>query len=298
MITIFASPKSFKGQIAVIQRNAIISWMLLRPPPEIILFGNEEGTADICQELGLRHIPEVARNKFGTPLVNDLFEKTQQLATYDLVCYINADIIVTQNLIDATNIVRQRWKRFVISCTTWSLSMENKIINFTSSNWQEQLRDMAQKNGIAPQSIGMDLFLFPRGLYHHIPPFAIGRMVWDNWLIFKARSQKIPLVDISQFVLTVHPDHKESTHSGPHIATEESRINQRLVGWWSKSFIGLDATYNLERNGQLRKKRILELLKPRIEAMESCYLIDRPIQGLSYFKRKLVFLLRKTKFLK
>ncbi len=261
---------------------------MLRPKPEIILFGNEEGTAEICQELGLRHIPELARNKFGKSLVNDLFEKAQRLATYDLLCYINADIIVTQGLIRSINIVSKRWKRFVIICGTWELSMENEI-NLSTPDWERQLRALVKKNRRAPSSIGMDLFLFPRGFYDHIPPFSISGLAWDNWLIFKTRSKRIPLVDTSHFMFIVHPDHERSTHSRLYVADENTLINQRLAKRWTKTFIGLDATYNLEGDGRLRKKRILELLRPRLSAIKLHYIIEGLLRMKSYFKQKLGF---------
>ena len=41
MITIFSTPKPFRGHIGVIQRNALKSWTLLHPDVEMILFGDE-----------------------------------------------------------------------------------------------------------------------------------------------------------------------------------------------------------------------------------------------------------------
>src|ERR1017187_6594263 len=38
-------------------------WTHLHPKPEIILFGNDAGTADITGELDIRHVPEVRRNQ-------------------------------------------------------------------------------------------------------------------------------------------------------------------------------------------------------------------------------------------
>ena len=51
MFTIFTIPKPFQGHIGTIQRNAIQSWTLLHPRPEIILFGSEAGTAQVAAEL-------------------------------------------------------------------------------------------------------------------------------------------------------------------------------------------------------------------------------------------------------
>jgi len=73
MLTIFSVPKPFHGRIGVIQTNAIRSWVLLRPACEVILFGNEEGTAEIASRFGIRHIPDVERNEYGTPLVSSVF---------------------------------------------------------------------------------------------------------------------------------------------------------------------------------------------------------------------------------
>ena len=90
MLTLFAIPKHFRGHFAVIQRNAILSWNgpSSAPQPEILLFGNEEGTAEIAAELGLRHFPEVTRNEFGTPLLDDLFRQAEQHASTPLLGYV------------------------------------------------------------------------------------------------------------------------------------------------------------------------------------------------------------------
>lgn len=59
MITIFSTPKPFRGHFEIIQRNAIQSWLRLRPGCEIILLGNDEGTA----EFNLRHVAEWTNDK-------------------------------------------------------------------------------------------------------------------------------------------------------------------------------------------------------------------------------------------
>ena len=48
MLTLFSTPKPFRGHIAVIQTNAIRSWLELEPACEVILFGDEEGTAEVA----------------------------------------------------------------------------------------------------------------------------------------------------------------------------------------------------------------------------------------------------------
>ena len=95
MLTLFACPKPFKDpHIRTIQRNAIRSWLELRPRPEIILLGDEAGTAEFSSH-------HVARSEFGTPLVSDLFHQAELAATQPLLAYVNADIILMQDFVDA-----------------------------------------------------------------------------------------------------------------------------------------------------------------------------------------------------
>src|SRR6187402_2209247 len=101
MLTLFTTAKAFKGHNALIQRNALQSWARLRPQTEVLLFGDDEGSAEIAQEFGFRHIPEVACNDFGTPLIGDIFEQAQKMASNPLVCYINADIILFDDFLPA-----------------------------------------------------------------------------------------------------------------------------------------------------------------------------------------------------
>src|SRR6202023_3325328 len=91
MLTVFSIPKAFVGHIGVIQRNAIRSWRMLHPEIEIILFGSDEGTAEVAREFGIRHEPNVERNEFRTILVHSAFAKAQSMARHEVVCYVNCD---------------------------------------------------------------------------------------------------------------------------------------------------------------------------------------------------------------
>ena len=73
LITLFSAPKPFTDpHIATIQRNATKSWTLL-PDVDIILLGKEDGLAEAAQELDVKHIPHVACNTSGTPLISSMF---------------------------------------------------------------------------------------------------------------------------------------------------------------------------------------------------------------------------------
>src|SRR5579883_936506 len=106
MLTLFTTAKPFLGHSAVIQRNALQSWTLLHPDIEIILFGDDEGAAEICAELGLRHEPCVLRNPAGLKRIDDYFDRAQRLARHPILCYANCDILFTADFLPA---IRSSW---------------------------------------------------------------------------------------------------------------------------------------------------------------------------------------------
>jgi len=268
MLTLFSIPKPFRGHIAVIQRNAIRSWTLLRPACEIILFGDDEGTAEVAAEFGVRHVPDVARNEFGTPLVSDLFAQAQRLASHDLLCYVNADIILLSDFIKAVQQVTNWKRRFLMVGQRWDVDI-NELWDFKQSDWEEQLQAYVSEHGKLHPRTGIDYFVFPRGLWESLPPFALGRTVWDNWLIYSARARRAPVIEATQAVTIVHqnhdythiPDGAEGAWKGP-----EAQRNLALAGGYAHVFTLKDATHRLTLSGpkvdlsRSRLRRHLETL--------------------------------------
>ena len=205
MLTIFSIPKAFRGHTGVIQRNAITSWTLLRPRPEIILLGDDEGTADIAKKLNVHHLPVVSRNEYGTPLVDDLFAKAHNQAEYDVLCYVNADIVLMSDFMNAVRRVARWRRRFLMIGRRWDLDVDKRL-DFGEC-WEDTLHANTAKHGRLHPPEGMDYFVFPRGLWEQIPPFAIGRTAWDNWLVFAAGAQGTPVVDATRVVTAVHQNH-------------------------------------------------------------------------------------------
>jgi len=106
MLTIFATPKPFKGHDGIIQRNAIGSWVRLHPDCEVILFGDETGTAEVAEELGARHVPHVLRSEFGTKRLDYMFACAQEMAKHGRVCYANSDMILLPSFSQAVDKVK------------------------------------------------------------------------------------------------------------------------------------------------------------------------------------------------
>ena len=117
MITIFCTPKNFEGIFNTIQKNAIRSWRQLSKDIEIIIFGNSKGAKEISIEVEGIYYPEVKCSKNGVPLLSDLFHKANKIASFDILLFINSDILLPQNIIEAIKNI----KISLYQSTFWSV---------------------------------------------------------------------------------------------------------------------------------------------------------------------------------
>ena len=216
--------------------------------------GDDAGAAEVAAELGVRHVPDVARNEIGTPLVNSLFQRAEQLAGRRYLCYVNADIILTDDFLLAVECVAATFPQFLLVGRRWDLDICEPL-DF-SDGWGRRLKVLVAERGRLHGHTGIDYFVFPRGLWEEIPPFAIGRGVWDNWLIYGARSRNIPVVDVTEAVTVVHQNHDYSHFPGGEAALwngVESQLNKKLAGGLSHLYNLADADYRFTRKGVRRK---------------------------------------------
>jgi hypothetical protein len=237
LLTIFSAPKPFTNpHIATIQRNAIRSWTMLGPEVEVILLGQETGLSEAAAELGVRHLPEVERNANGTPLVSSMFDLARRSSDAELLCCVNADILLLPEIVTQAGRVREliaagrRDASFLIVGQRWDLEVSEEL-DF-SPGWDERLRRRAQQQGKLHRAAGSDYFIFPRQSYTHMPAFAIGRAGWDNWMIYAGRSAGWPVIDASQSITIIHQNHDYSHLPGglPHYNLPETDENVRLAG--------------------------------------------------------------------
>src|SRR5579871_2392861 len=141
LLTLFATPKKFEGHIGVIQRNAIASWTRMNPRPEVILFGADEGTAEIAAEYGFRHVPRIKTNEWGTPLVSDLFEQAERLGQTPVLSYVNSDIILFDDFASALRRVAARTAKFLMVGRRTDVDIREPI-DFASP-WAPEVRERA-----------------------------------------------------------------------------------------------------------------------------------------------------------
>jgi hypothetical protein len=249
-LTIFTAPKPFVNpHISLIQRNAIQSWIALGDQIEVILIGEEEGLAEVASDFNVSHYADVKRNTHGTPLVSDIFSLARQHASADMLCYINADVILTPDILSAMMIIAARWNKFLIVGQRWDLDVREPIQY--DEGWVKKLRAEIKERGRLHPAGGSDYFMFPKDCFKHMPDFAIGRAGWDNWMFYEAREKGWPLVDASKSLMIIHQDHDYShlPNSQPHYRLPETTENVQLAGGQRAIFNLFDADYLLKDNG-------------------------------------------------
>ncbi|HEX5837835.1 MAG TPA: hypothetical protein VFY26_08390 [Anaerolineales bacterium] len=257
LITLFSAPKPFSDpHIATIQRNAIQSWTLL-PDVDVILLGEETGLAEAAQQFRVKHLSHVERNTSGTPLISSMFRLARENSESDLLCIINADMILMPDFVEAARRSRLQRDKFVLLSQRWDLDITTPI-DFTEG-WDNRLWSIVQSRGSLHRPAGSDFFLFPRSCYTRIPDFTIGRAGWDNWMIYKARREGWPVIDCTPSVMIVHQNHDYSHLPGgkPHYEHPDTNENIRLAGGQANiRYTILDATHQLYPGGTLVRPKM------------------------------------------
>lgn len=264
--TIACCPKPFRGRIDVIQRNALRSWVSLEPRPQVLVLGNEQGTAEVCEELDLMHVRDIERNHHGTPLVSDVFSKLALLGEGRILCYSNADILLLGDVDGSLRAVNL--DRYLMVGQRRDLTSVQEFSPLPS--WRAEVLAMAGDPKRLHGPTGIDYFFFPRSTFlKQLPPFALGRAAWDNFMIEYALAKRIPVIDATDAIIALHQNHDyghvlggaKTVWEGEEAQENRALANEPLI--WSDI---RDATWIL-KNGSLRRKPITSSWRRRLLRM-------------------------------
>jgi hypothetical protein len=144
---------------------------------------------------------------------------------------------------------------FVMLSQRWDMDITQPL-DFTEG-WQNRLSSMVHRQGSLHRPAGSDFFLFPRTAYTDVPAFTIGRAGWDNWMIYKARKEKWPVIDCTPSIMIIHQNHDYSHLPGgkPHYEHPDTNENIRLAGGHASiRYTILDSTHQLAGGKLTRPK--------------------------------------------
>ncbi len=266
-LTIFTASKPFTNpHINIIQRNAIQSWMQMKDV-EVVLIGDEAGIPETAREFGVRNIPEVRRDEKGVPQVDAVMQIGHECSESRMLCYANADMILTSDLINAAWRVSEQARDFLVVGQRWDLDQTGPL-DFRG-DWESRLRLDVAGRGKFYSPWGIDYFVFPRHLYTNVPNFTIGRPAWDNWMVYHARTTFGMAIDASRDVLVVHQNHDYSHLPGNRspYGSEVAKSNLGKAGGRKHVYNILDANRELAGGSICRPQLRLVRLLRRLERM-------------------------------
>ena len=243
----FCHSKGLSGHTAIIQKNAIASWTKLSPRCQIILMGKDEGVKAAAEGYGAEYVPDIEYNAEGTPLLSSAFQVAQEMAMHPVMCYVNSDIILFNDLLSAVKRISMAGFLMVSRKTDLNVT---ELLDFEAASWETVLRQRTRENGKLYGPDAIDYFIFPR-LKVEMLPFPVGRAMWDNWFIFKSRRKRFPVIDATQKILAIHQNHGYDHVPGGKEAAwmGEVQKNWELVG---PGFYPLDireATWLMDQKG-------------------------------------------------
>ena len=207
MLTIFTSPRPFVDpHVVVIQRNAIRSWLALNPRPQVLLMGDDAGVDDVAREFAVQHVPDVEKGRDGTPMRSSMCRMAHAAAEHELLCIINADILILDGLYDALRSIPLH--RFVAAGRRRDLDVGDEIA-MDADDWQSRLRTEADREGSLRGPSTMDYVVYSRSITPPVlPPFPMRSAGWDPWFLYAHRRRGIPVVDVTPAVNVVHQNHE------------------------------------------------------------------------------------------
>ena len=283
LLTLFTAPKAFTNpHIKIIQRNMLGNWSVLGDEVEVVVIGDDPGIAENCQAFGVQHLPSVRCNDNGTPLLSSIFELARGVNDSPFLAYANADILFHPELLPILRQLKQKKNRFLAVGQRWDLDVKTPIDY--SEGWEQQLRKWVEKEGSLHEQSGSDYFIYPRSCFRQIPDFAVGRAGWDNWMVYWARRQGWPVIDLSQSLMVVHQNHDYHHLPGGvrHYRLPETSVNVKIGGGRRTIFTLKDTTHVLVDEDVKRKRLTWESFWREVEIFPLIRLRSRTLGWLSF----------------
>ena len=137
----------------------------------------------------------------------------------------------------------------------WDLDITEPL-DFARPEWAREVREMALTHGFQQDEYWIDCFLFRKGMYTDMPAMIVGHCYWDNWMIWRALSEGVPVLDVSRFLVPIHQNHGYNPKYGRVKGVPTDPLSQ-----WNLNAIGgnrytrqIDAaTHRMTRDGRIRR---------------------------------------------
>eukprot|EP00667_Euglena_gracilis_P003373 EG_transcript_3379 len=248
--TLFATPKPMTDpHIALIQTNAVRSWAALSPRPHILLFGSEPGVKELAALVNATHIPELAMVDghhpgvdgrgwpepiTPSPALGPLFHHAMDLAPTKALVFINADILLPPLFADVVVAVNQFSDKFLLLSHRYRKWIRHPL-PFERWDWFKgpwtTCEDAERVGGACAwqrdSDRAVDYFGFTRQTWLGtvLKDFAVGRVAYDNWLVYHAAANGAIVVGATEMLRVIHQNHFYT-----HLQQDAARNEKAITG--------------------------------------------------------------------
>jgi len=200
-----------------------------------------------------------------------------------------------QDFANAVARVAAEQKEFLMIGRRWDTEVADPIA-FSETAWTERLREKARARAAQCSGDWIDYFAFRKGFFlGKLPELVIGRVFWDQWLVWKAQEAGAAVVDASDAVMAIHQNHDYGYHPAGKTGVWNDALSQRNYalagGRWHLRTID-DATHVLGRDGlkphpDRRQRAAARILKTAGDAAWITALDwTRPLRGALRLRKK------------
>lgn len=142
-----------------------------------------------------------------------------------------------QDLLRAMEFVGSQYEDFLMIGRRTDIDYP-RMVNFSNPDWAADLRQHVLRNGNLHGKYGIDYFLYRTRFSRVMPPFLVGRIRWDNWLVAQFIGGKDSVaVDSTKVVLAVHLNHMHVGGSHNRLGTDynveltkSERVDPKKIG--------------------------------------------------------------------
>lgn len=252
MITIFTICRPLKGHFDTIQRNAIGSWLHLRPRPEVFLFGADPSVARYAARKSLPFFP-VSCDKWDIPLVSSAIHQARRLARYDILCLANADNLYLSDFMPAVRRVADKFDQFLIVGQRHNLDIR-ELIALDDGIWESDICwRLSRESESLHHGVAMDYLIWRGEWLGQVPPFAVGMTAYDPYIAWKALDAGVPTVDITRAVTIVHQAHKTKYDWQKLDVQRKANLDLFLAAGARRTTTG-HAKYEMSADGSIRRR--------------------------------------------
>ena len=217
---------SYNNEEQLVHNLTIRNWLLFHPFVIPVLFATEAPLAEKCRRQGWDVRPVIETAADGVPVLKNMFLDAMSNYNTMFYAYSNGDILYTNSLLET--LVSGLESFITLDKPAMLVGKRTNIDHVTNtegSSWQN-IAVTAKRRGELFSARAEDYFITtPSYPWEDIPPLVIGRLWYDNWLVYNARKQGHLVIDATITLLAVH----QTTSLGNYEKHRDAKYNGKVL---------------------------------------------------------------------